>query len=71
MAVAEALPLTLGKRELSMLLNLSSRSIERMRAAGTFPAALPGLRRPRWSTQVVLEWLRVNGERPEREEERT
>jgi predicted DNA-binding transcriptional regulator AlpA len=57
----DELPLTLDKRGLAKYLGISRRSIERLRAAGTFPQALPGFRRPRWSTAVVVEWLRSNG----------
>lgn len=67
----DGLPLTLDKRELARLMNISRRTVERMRAAGVFPTPLPGLRRPRWSTTVVVEWLRVNGERPKTEESRS
>lgn len=71
MTPTEELPLTLNKKGLARLLSLSLRSIERMRTAGAFPPPLPGLRRPRWSTAVVLGWLRVNGVRTKPEEERT
>ncbi len=54
------LPLTLDKRGVAKLMNLSRRTVERMRRAGTFPTPLP-FRRPRWSTAVVLRWLRDNG----------
>lgn len=57
----QAFPLTLNVRGLTKHLRVSRRTIERMRAAGTFPRPLPGFRRPRWSTAVVLRWLRTNG----------
>lgn len=57
----DTLPLTLSKQGLAERLNLSRRTIERMRAAGTFPPPLPGFRRPRWSTAVILRWLAENG----------
>lgn len=67
----DELPLTLDKREVAKHLNLSKRTIERLRATGAFPPPLPGLRRLRWSTHIVLDWLRTNGERTKIEEDRT
>lgn len=55
------LPLTLDKRGLAQQFSLSKRSIDRLCAGATFPRPLPGFKRPRWSTMVVLEWLRANG----------
>jgi hypothetical protein len=57
----EELPLTLDTRGVSKQLNLSRRGFLRLRKSGKFPPPLPGVRRPRWSTSVVLDWLKANG----------
>lgn len=55
--------LTLTKQELARELQVSVRTIERRRKAGTLPPTVPGVGRPRWARVVVLEWLRASGVR--------
>lgn len=57
MMTTNSLPLTLTKKTLAGQLNVSLRTLERMRAAGLIPEPLAGLKRPRWSTEAVMTWL--------------
>lgn len=56
-------PLTMTQKTLAAHLNLSVRTIQRLRAIGRLPAPLPGCRRPRWASETVLAWLRATGRR--------
>jgi hypothetical protein len=49
--------LTLTKRELAAQLNVSTRTLDRMRAAGELPEPVSGCRHPRWALSVILHWL--------------
>jgi excisionase family DNA binding protein len=51
------LALTLSKGELARELGVSVRTIERMRKAGTLPACVPGVPRPRWARHAIEAWL--------------
>jgi hypothetical protein len=47
----------LTRRELAELLQLSTRSLDRRRAAGDILEPLPGPGQPRWDPAEVLSWI--------------
>jgi hypothetical protein len=57
--VTNDMALVFTKQSLARALRVSIRSLERLRAKGLLPPTVPGLARPRWSAEVVLEWLRA------------
>ncbi len=53
--------LTLTKASLASELGISIRTLERLRAANVLPPTVAGLRRPRWATETIVEWLKAGG----------
>ena len=51
------LPPLLTRRDLAGLLRISTRSLDRCRAAGEIPASLPGPGQPRWDPLEVAAWI--------------
>ena len=49
--------LTLTKKEFAEQLGVSTKTIDRLSAAGKLPPSLPGLHHPRWARAEVLRWL--------------
>jgi hypothetical protein len=47
----------LTRRDLAGLLQVSTRSLDRRRAAGEILDALPGAGQPRWDPAEVLRWI--------------
>src|SRR5262245_60617610 len=55
----------LTRRDLAGLLRISTRSLDRRRAAGEIPASLSGPGQPRWDPAEVAAWIAAGRPRAE------
>ena len=59
------IPSLLTRRDLAGLLRISTRSLDRHRAAGEILASLPGPGQPRWDPLEVAAWIAAGRPRAE------